>query len=502
MRSRSAGALLRPITRPRARLGGNARAGVPAKQHTSARDDAETGPEKEENTMKSIDIQTQPLRHARWQMALLGAWLIAAAACSSDSTDPHTPTPTPEPEGPGNIVEVAEGAGFNALLAAATRAGLAETLATGGPFTVFAPTDEAFAALLSSIGATSVDDVPEATLAAILQYHVVSGTVRQAQIPASANSISELTLLFDTSAGVRVNDATVTQADVPASNGIIHVIDKVLALPDLIDIAGFAGLTTLATALTEADLVSTLRGEGPFTVFAPTNAAFAALPALPEGDALELTLQYHVVSGARVAAGDIASGLSTASAVATDSNANALTLILNKDESVNVNAATVMQADIRATNGIIHIIGSVLLPPTIVDLAGFAGLTSLASALGAADGDLVATLSTPGTFTVLAPTNAAFAAITAPTDPSELANLLLYHVLGAPNDAAPVLASGVPNNATLPTLFADNNITSNTESGVTFTDAQGGVANVVIPDVVGTNGVVHVINRVLQPASL
>jgi uncharacterized surface protein with fasciclin (FAS1) repeats len=168
--------------------------------------------------------------------ALVAGLTLAVAACGgSDAETEVADIDTDEVvEAAGNIVEVAAAAGsFNTLLAAAEAAGLAETLATGGPFTVFAPTDEAFAALPEgTIEALLADP---AALANILLYHVVSGTVTSEQVVglSSATSLqgSEIAIMIH-DGKVMVNGATVIAVDIEASNGIIHVIDAVILPPE------------------------------------------------------------------------------------------------------------------------------------------------------------------------------------------------------------------------------------------------------------------------------
>jgi len=165
------------------------------------------------------------------RLALVAGLALIPAACGGGADDAELEVEVQE-EAPavGNIVEVATAAGsFETLLAAAVAAGLAETLATGGPFTVFAPTDAAFAALPAGTVEALLAD-PEA-LANILLFHVVSGIVPAEQV-AGLSSVTtlqggELSIMAHDGA-VMINGATVVAADVLASNGIIHVIDAVL----------------------------------------------------------------------------------------------------------------------------------------------------------------------------------------------------------------------------------------------------------------------------------
>lgn len=190
--------------------------------------------------------------------------------------------------GPPNLVELAVSApDLSTLVAAVQKSGLVGTLADGGPFTVFAPTNEAFASLLAKLGYASLDDVPVDALTAILLDHVVEGRYRSSQLAnfdrADRNLIplGGLPLDFDRHP-VQVNDIDVVQANLRASNGIVHVIDQVLLEPDprpsiAALAAGAPQLSTLLAAVTRTKLDLVLDAGGPFTVFAPTNDAFAAL---------------------------------------------------------------------------------------------------------------------------------------------------------------------------------------------------------------------------------
>jgi uncharacterized surface protein with fasciclin (FAS1) repeats len=259
-----------------------------------------------------------------------------------------------------DIVETALAAGgFSQLAAALTKAELVETLKGEGPFTVFAPTDDAFDAFEQENPGV-LAGLSKEELTGILTYHVVAGgavassALKDGQVFVT---VAGSPVLVDTTDGVTVSDAAVTNADISASNGVIHVIDKILLPPadDIVDTALAAGsFTKLAAALTDAGLVDTLEGAGPFTVFAPTDEAFDALAAVPMGDALKNVLLYHVVSGA-VGSGDLSAG-----AVSTLLEDEDLSVSLTG--GVKVNDATVTMANIITKNGVIHVIDTVLVP--------------------------------------------------------------------------------------------------------------------------------------------
>jgi uncharacterized surface protein with fasciclin (FAS1) repeats len=272
---------------------------------------------------------------------------------------------------PVDIATTAMSTGIHTSLVAALSASeLVATLQGDGPFTVFAPTDQAFADAGIDL-ATFTTDEDIATLTDILLYHVYSGSVNAAGVTdgltvAMANGDDASFTVSDGT--VMIGDATVVLADVPASNGVIHVIDKVLMPPaDLVDIAAVAMSTgvheSLVAALVKADLVSTVQGEGPFTVFAPTDQAFAAagidLDAFTTDEeiaALTDILLYHVYSGAVYAAG-VSDGLTVAMVNGDDASFTVT------DGTVMVGDATVTTADVMASNGVIHVIDKVLMPP-------------------------------------------------------------------------------------------------------------------------------------------
>jgi transforming growth factor-beta-induced protein len=239
-----------------------------------------------------------------------------------------------------------------------------------GPFTVFAPTDDAFAAALTALKIDKAALLNRADLGDILKYHVLSGAkVMAADLKASQTvaTLNGLPVTITKAANVMFADAKVTSADVAASNGVIHVIDKVI-IPPTVDIVGTAiangNFGILAEALTKAGLVGALQGAGPFTVFAPTDDAFAAaLTALNISKAALLNradlgyiLRYHVLSGAKVMAADL-----TASQAV--KMFNGLPVTITKAANVMIGDAKVTTADVDASNGVIHVIDKVVMPP-------------------------------------------------------------------------------------------------------------------------------------------
>ncbi|MFO7999245.1 MAG: fasciclin domain-containing protein, partial [Bacteroidales bacterium] len=255
------------------------------------------------------------------------------------------------------------------LAVAVTEAGLVEALSAEGPFTVFAPTDDAFAALPEGLLETLLED-PSGMLTDILLYHVVSGSAYSGDL-SDGQSVSTLfgqdVTVTINEEGVFINNARVVIADLEADNGVVHVIDAVLVPAEepttVVDIiTGSEVHTTLAVAVTEAGLVEALSAEGPFTVFAPTDDAFAALPeglleTLLEDPSGMLTdiLLYHVVSGSAYS-GDLSDGQSVSTLFGQD-----VTVTIN-EEGVFINNARVVIADLEADNGVVHVIDAVLVP--------------------------------------------------------------------------------------------------------------------------------------------
>ena len=262
-----------------------------------------------------------------------------------------------------DIVDTAVAAGeFETLVAAVKAAGLVETLKSDGPFTLFAPTDEAFGKLpKGTIKALLAD--PD-RLAAILKYHLISGRVMAADVVklSSAKTALGQSLKIQTAGGVMIGNANVLKTDIETSNGVIHVIDTVL-IPanDIIETARTAGsFKTLLAALEAAGLTDALRGAGPLTVFAPTDEAFAKLPKgtvealLKDIPKLKSILTYHVVEG-KVMARDVVK-LTQAKTLQGQS------VRVDASSGVKINSARVVKADVEAVNGVIHVIDEVLLP--------------------------------------------------------------------------------------------------------------------------------------------
>ncbi|WP_335966517.1 fasciclin domain-containing protein [Galbibacter sp. PAP.153] len=493
---------------------------------------------------------------AKYTLILFG--VVAFMYSCSDDDDSTTP-PTEEDL---NIVETAQStSSLSSLVAALTKADenedsdLIGTLSSEGSFTVFAPTNEAFQNLLDGLdGYNTLDDFntqeKRVLLKLILQYHVIAGTKAMSGDLLDGQELETvqgegLTVSID--GGVHLKDATdteamVVQADVMASNGIVHVIDKVLLPQVVIDainkqnlveiVAQTEDLSILEAAVIKANLGDVLSGEGPFTVFAPTNDAFADLldmmgedyNSLDDFDTeeeialLKNILLYHVIT-AEVMASDLSEGM--VETALTDNSIDLIasenTFVLGDATGINANITAV---DIDASNGVAHIIDKVLLPQEATDfLAGnnamnivelaqeTSSLSMLVNALVQADAGFVELLQGEGPFTVFAPTNDAFQALLNSLgdeynsiddfDTAEekelLADILKYHVVIGTAANSSSLSDG----QTIETAQGGN-VTVIIDGNVSIKDAQNNLALVSTADVEGSNGIVHIIDKVLM----
>jgi len=313
--------------------------------------------------MKTIER----LKTMKTKFNLIPVFLIMGVlfftSCNNDDDMSNT--------GEKNVVEVAADAGqFTILIEAAKKAGLAEYLSSTEGITVFAPTDAAFKMLLADLGATSLNDIPVDQLTNILLYHVIgskalSTDLKSGYFPTLSKSAgNNISMYINVEGGVSINKNTkVTNADIMAKNGVIHVVDKVILPPSVVSIAlDNDNFTILVQAVVKAGLVDALSGKGPFTIFAPTNAAFNALftqlgiSGIDNLTAEQLIpiLTYHVVSG-----NVLSTGL-TNGKVGTLNEGKSLTI--NLSGGVKINDSEVVAANIQGTNGVVHVINKVLIP--------------------------------------------------------------------------------------------------------------------------------------------
>jgi len=299
----------------------------------------------------------------QWTAALGVAFL---AACGSSVGDNVVETARANP----NLKVLAE--------AAVAAADLGTTLAGPGPFTLFAPTDAAFAALLTELGLTKAQLLADKPLLTkVLTYHVVSGEVKKADIALGkgVTTVQGGFFKIDTAAGdVVITDARnrtskITATDVQASNGVMHLVNKVLLPGDktIVQTAqSIPDFSILVEAVVAADLAATLSQPGPFTVFAPTNAAFAALltelgltkeQLLADKPLLVKVLTYHVLSGAVLKA-DVPLGKAVTTLQGETLTVDTTLAITDQRGR----KAAVTATDVLNSNGVIHVIDKVILP--------------------------------------------------------------------------------------------------------------------------------------------
>ena len=307
---------------------------------------------------------------------------ISIISCDNDDNDDQTEQVVL------TIVQIAAQEPDLSILVEALTAADGDLLTTlsGGNFTVLAPTNDAFAEFLSANGFASLEEVPTDVLSNILLNHVITGEVVSTDLTTAGSGYTttnatnldgdNLSLYFSTTDGVEFNGLSgVVLADIPASNGVVHVVDAVIGLPTVVTFATSNPMfETLVAALTREDLatdyvsvLSSVASPSPFTVFAPTNEAFGSLltevgmSSLSEipVDLLTSTLNTHVVASANVRSGDLTQGM------AVSTLGDALTVSLDAGPQLidlNDRVANIIEVDVQAYNGVVHVIDKVVLP--------------------------------------------------------------------------------------------------------------------------------------------
>lgn len=464
--------------------------------------------------------------------------LCFVTSCSDDKKSDPAPTK--------NIVALAQGTPSLSTLAAllGKYPDLVTLLSGSTKYTVFAPTNDAFTAFLAAIGQTSADNIPVDVLKKALQYHVVAGEVKSTALTTSnvPSALGE-NIAVNVSSGVVLNGGTkVTTADVQASNGVVHIVDKVLIQPTVLPIVGTVvapayfnkNFSILTAAVVQGKLLTALLdATKQYTVFAPTNDAFIAyLKVANEAAAITTVnglaetavadlLTFHVL-GSEVKAAAIVTG-----PVTTIRSANNKAFVTKVGSAVTINNARVTTADVDASNGVVHVIDAVLTPP-VGDIVAVATSTANASTFNIlvaslTKAGLVPTVQGVGPLTVFAPTDDAFLALlrsfpafgpnlteaaaldfinntisasSTPLDLPTLTSILTYHVV--PGAAYSINLS---NNQVLTTAksAAPNTLTVGVAGSTVTIDGSGSSPSTVNPaNISATNGVVHVINIVLQ----
>ncbi len=420
---------------------------------------------------------------------------------------------------------------------------LVTALSGSGSYTVFAPTNDAFVALLGVIGQTSLDDIPESVIERLLKYHVIAGAslmstdLTDGQMAATLLGADDKITVGISGTAVKINQANVTTANIEASNGVVHIVDAVLVpsleasiVNTIVEPAYFnKNFSTLTAAVVKANLLSTLTNRSAnLTLFAPDNAAFTAagitsLDGLT-AEALAPILTYHVI-GSKVYGNALPP---TGSAVSTLGGDFYLS-INSKGAFINgltkITTATLAGGVLDYDNGVVHLINRTLIPPTknIVQIAVAASQANpgaefgqLVAALTAVENagttsKLITILSGAGPFTVFAPTDAAFSALYTKAGVANFQALvtavgigtieavLKYHVVGAR-----VFSADLPNLTSNVVTTLGGTITLNL-STLTITDTDAALhlgtpdAAITATDIMGTNGVIHVIDQVLLP---
>ncbi len=440
-------------------------------------------------------------------IVFLLAMPFVITSCSDDDDDNNSSK---------TITDIAsETSNLSTLYAALQASGLDDALDSGGPFTVFAPSNDAFAKLdpdeLNTIISTP------SLLVSLLQYHVVAAEVFSGDLsngPVQTLLSGQTVDVSVAGGGVTLNGSSnVTNADIDASNGVIHIIDEVLIPEDFVAqtivqiAASNPNFSTLVAALSKPELSDLLAAANDptsdLTVFAPTNDAFdATLAALGKESIDDIPVEllreivtYHIL-GSAVFSNQLTDGAEVETLLTGES------VTVDLTDGVKINDATVVLADVQAVNGVIHAVNGVLLPSFVANSLGTIGevvlfnkdFTVLAAALRRAD--LLGAVSDPdANLTVFAPDNAAFVAagITSldDVDDATLTAVLTYHVLGAK-----VLSTQLPESGIAETLQGGN-----IYLGYLFNQRVliNGLTEIKAVDIEKSNGVIHVIDRTLVP---
>ena len=405
---------------------------------------------------------------------------------------------------------ISQSSAHTSLDAALQQAGLVAALQDpNANLTVFAPDNQAFDDLATALGTDINGLLALPNLGPILEYHVLgttntSGSLTNGQIVTPLNNANTLKLTVTSQNDVYVNQALVNGADLTADNGVVHSMDAVvLPVETVADIAIDNGFSTLVTAIATAELLPVVTDpEATLTVFAPDNAAFDDLATtlgvtvndLLADPNLAEVLTYHVLS-TEVDAASVTNG----GIVQPVSPLNTLKTTVTSGGDVYVNQAQVQLTDLNADNGIVHTLDAVVLPlETVADIAIDNGFTTLTTAIATAE--LLPAVTDPfATLTVFAPDNAAFDNAVADLGitindllaSSDLQDILLYHVLGTPVDAA-----SVPDGGLITPLNTANTIKTTVTGGG---DVYINQAQVQLADLTADNGIVHTLDEVILP---
>lgn len=411
---------------------------------------------------------------------------------------------------------------FSILVSALSKPELADLLdAANDPtsdLTVFAPNNAAFNATLEALGKESIDDLPVGLLREIVMYHIVGGAVMSSELTNGdvPTLLEGESVTVDITDGVMIDNSKVIAADIKAINGVIHVVDGVLlpsyaatAVGTISEIIVFdPDYTILVESLKIAELLETVSTTDNLTLFAPDNAAFVAagitsLDGLDK-EALTPILLYHVL-GAKVLSTELpADGMAT-----TLSSDQMMYLGYLNNGVVLINGLTqITGVDMEKSNGVVHTINRTLVPPSgdvvdiavaLADMGDDSEFTTLVSLLASDTySDVTTALKDADNVTVFAPTDAAFAEISetiATLTEEQIRTVLQYHA--AP---ARVFSSQLVDGQVIGMLSGETVMVNISTEGVTLTDKSGGDdAEVIEVNVHGSNGVIHVVDKVLIP---
>ena len=421
---------------------------------------------------------------------------------------------------------------FSNLLAALEAANLISDFGADGELTLFAPTNAAFTQFLESNGFASLGAVPENQLRDLLLNHVISGSNLSTDLSTgyattfteSSASQSRLSIYIDTQEGVVLNGiAEVTEADIMATNGVVHEVNSFISIPSVAtQVTANQEFSTLVQALQQAEsetldfieLLSNTGENSPFTLFAPTNAAFENLLNFlglnsiqgVDPEILATILSYHVVTENNVRLGDLSTGLTADTFQGEVIEFNLSNGEFQVIDASNINA-NIVETDIQTDNGVVHSLDKVLLPLEILDIIDptITGLalnnTELSSLVAALEyTGLDATLANRSSeFTVFAPNNAAFASYLAGDEITDLPvevvrQVLLNHVLTGSSLSDEFETSYALTQADFGTTDNKISLYINTSNGVVL----NGFSNVIDPDLGAANGIIHVVDEVID----
>jgi len=456
-----------------------------------------------------------------FKVTKLALFLLIFMSCSDDDDTIFIPDSN-------TIVDyITNKSEYSLLLEALEKTELDVVLNGTGTFTVFAPNNEAFTSFLNGI---ALDDVSIDVLEQLLLNHVLNTRVESESLSTGyvknlaeeSTTSANISMYINTADGqVVVNgESTVTQADIMTDNGVIHVVDKVISLPTMLTFAAAdANFSTLATVATttsgfETDFGSVLSApDSKLTLLAPDNEAFESLGDISgvPVETIEQILLNHVIAGVNISS-SLSTGYGNTLASYSDTDAN-LSIYIDTTDGVSFNGVSeVTEADIVATNGTLHKVNMVIGLPTVVTFASadsnFSTLVSALTTLTPAT-DFASILSrTTGdnmdginpSFTVFAPVNSAFDALSEIPDEDGLTPILLHHVISEANVRSGDLSNGLVTPGTLEgdaltvMIPGTNDAIANLEDGAGNSDIE-----IIAVDVQAVNGVIHAINKILIP---